>query len=133
MREVQGARHEPPLYSCARCFVTRRRRSWAIAMGITKKNRIVAAARARGCRRVVAWLSLPIWHLEYRHYPRPGIIAGVIGKYLGLISSTQHLASYNSSSSRQQHSRSLANIALSQALIYTKSYPRGRIQRASTA
>ena len=56
MREVQGARHEPPLYSCARCFVTRRRRSWAIAMGITKKNRIVppraaaaAAVWSRGC------------------------------------------------------------------------------------
>ena len=37
VRKVWGARREPPLCSCARwCFVTRRRGSWAIAMGITK-------------------------------------------------------------------------------------------------
>ena len=71
MCEVRGARREPPLYSFARCFVTRRRGSWAVAMGIAKKNRIiVAAARGRCC--VVAWLSLPIY------YPRrPGNTAGI--------------------------------------------------------
>ena len=58
MCQVRGARREPPLYGFARCFVTRRRGSWAIAMGIITKNRIVAATRGRCC--VVAWLSLPI-------------------------------------------------------------------------
>ena len=48
MREVRGARRGLSLYGFARCFVTRCRGSWAIAMGITK-NRIVAAARGRRC------------------------------------------------------------------------------------
>ena len=45
MRDARGAgsvRHEPPLYSCERCFATRRRGPWAIAMAITTK--IAAAA-----------------------------------------------------------------------------------------
>ena len=67
VREVWGARREPPLYSCARwCFVTRRRGPWAIAMGITKIGSTTptcAAAAAVVCG-VAAWLSLPIWHLE---------------------------------------------------------------------
>ena len=59
MCEVRGTRCEPSLCSFARCFVTRRRGSWAIVMGITKKNRIIVAA-ARGRRCVVAWQPLPI-------------------------------------------------------------------------
>ena len=50
VREVWGARREPPLYSCARwCFVTRRRGPWAIAMGITKNRIDDADARGRRC------------------------------------------------------------------------------------
>ena len=79
VREVWGARREPPLYSCARwCFVTRRRGSWAIAIGITKKRIDDADARGRRCG-VAAWLSLPIWHLEYRYYQIPGNTAGITG------------------------------------------------------
>jgi len=49
--------------------------------------------RVAGRRCVVAWLSLPIWHLEYRHYPRPGNTLGNAGYlYLALISITRHLA-----------------------------------------
>ena len=50
VREVQGARREPSLYSCARwCFVMRRRGPWAIAMGITKNRIDDADARGRRC------------------------------------------------------------------------------------
>ena len=38
LREGRCARRELPLYGCARCFATRRRGSWAIAVGITKKT-----------------------------------------------------------------------------------------------
>ena len=74
MREVRGARREPPLYSFARCFVTRCRGSWTIAMGITKKKRIVAAAPPRAAAAVwsLAWLSLPIWHRRMPVLPKTG-------------------------------------------------------------
>ena len=83
VREVWGARHEPPLYSCARwCFVTRRRGPWAIAMGITKIRIDDADARGRAAavvcgvsssrRRRPKWFLFSILTCSSwpRHWPR---------------------------------------------------------------
>ena len=52
VREAWGARREPSLYSFARCFVTRRRGSWTIAMGITKTSDRRRRARPPLCGRL---------------------------------------------------------------------------------
>ena len=63
-----------------RAVVLRHAPAWVVGdRNGHNKNRIDDAdARGRRCG-VAAWLSLPIWHLEYRYYQIPGNTAGITG------------------------------------------------------
>ena len=92
MCEVRGTRCEPSLCSFARCFVTRRRGSWAIVMGITKK--IGSSSPPRAAAAVWSLGShCPSSHLAPR-MPALRKTAGVSGQYLALFSIARHLTGF---------------------------------------